>query len=129
MYLYLKNLIKIKIKKPNTRQKMGILNSLIVLKNLKGGTLPDFFTSNLLQNIKKMKTDPLETLKSFQKSLTKPKKGGWKSHSAEKREREILLLWNGFVFHVRGFGCVQNQIQSTYGNSALCTKSGPIALN
>ena len=39
-----------------------------------------------------------------------------------------LLLWNGFVFYVRGFGCVQNQVLSTYNKSALCTKRGPLRL-
>ena len=33
----------------------------------------------------------------------------------KKIERGTLLLWNGFVFHVRGFGCVQNEVLSTYG--------------
>ena len=33
-----------------------------------------------------------------------------------------LLLWNGFVFHVRGFVCVQNQVLSTYGKSAVPKK-------
>ena len=32
----------------------------------------------------------------------------------KKNGRGILLLWNGFVFYVRGFGCVQNQVLSTY---------------
>ena len=44
-------------------------------------------------------------------------------------ERGTLLLWNGFVFHVRDFGCgcVQNEVLSSYGKSAQCPKSGPIA--
>ena len=46
---------------------------------------------------------------------------------SKKVERGTLLLWNGFAFHVRGFECVQNQVPSTYGKSAQCTKSGPIA--
>ena len=37
------------------KQKMRISNSLIVLKNLKEGTIWDFFTFVLLQNTKKMK--------------------------------------------------------------------------
>ena len=52
---------------------MTILNSLIVPKNLKGGTLWDFQTSIMFQNIKK-KGDPLVQSKTFRK----------KSHSAEK---------------------------------------------
>ena len=35
-----------------------------------------------------------------------------------KNRKGTLLLWNGFAFHVRGFACVQNQVLSTYGNSA-----------
>ena len=53
------------------------------------------------------------------------------SHSAEKRgkvsvskkvERWTLQLWNGFLSHVRGFGCVENEVLSTYGKSALMHK-------
>ena len=40
-----------------------------------------------------------------------------KSHSAEKREKG-----NGFLSHVRGFGCVENEVLSTYGKSALMHK-------
>ena len=50
-------------------------------------------------------------------SLTLPKKEG-KSYSVEKVERGTLLLWNGFLSHVRGFGCVENEVLSTYGKSA-----------
>ena len=53
---------------------MTILNSLIVPKNLKGGTLWDFQTSIMFQIIKKLKGDPLVQSKNFRK----------KSHSAEK---------------------------------------------
>ena len=42
------------LKKPNFRQKMTILNSLIVQKNLKEGTLWDFYISIMLQNILKI---------------------------------------------------------------------------
>ena len=38
---------------PQTKTKMRILNSLIVPKNMKAGTLWNFFSSILLQNIKK----------------------------------------------------------------------------
>ena len=31
-------------------------------------------------------------------------------------------FWNGFVFDVRGFGCVPNQVPNTYGKSAQTTK-------
>ena len=52
----------------------------------------------------------------MKKRLLKPKKS--ESHSAEKVDRGTLLLWNSFVFHVRDFGCVQNQVPNTYGKSA-----------
>ena len=29
-----------------------------------------------------------------------------------------FLFWNGFVFHVGGFGCVQNEVLTNFGNSA-----------
>ena len=56
------------------------------------------------------------TLKKYWKkiSLTVPKKGG-KSLSVEKKW--TLLLWNGFLSHVRGFGCVENEVLSTYDKS------------
>ena len=47
-------------------------------------------------------------------SLTEPKKGG-KSHSVKKSGKGTLLLWNGFLSHARGFGCVENEVLSTYG--------------
>ena len=49
------------------------------------------------------------------------------SHSAEKGkslivstkvERGTLLLWDGFLSHIRGFGCVESEVLSTYGKSA-----------
>ena len=56
-------------------------------------------------------------MKIFGKKSHKAEKGE-KLHSAEKCGTGTLLLWNGFVFDVRGFGCVQNQVLSTYGKSA-----------
>ena len=47
---------------------MTILNSLIVPKNLKEGTLWDFYISIMLQNILEIEGDPFETLKNFRKS-------------------------------------------------------------
>ena len=44
--------------------------------------------------------------KKFENCPTQPKKGRGKSHSVEKFLRVILLLCNGFVFHVI---CVQNK--------------------
>ena len=50
-------------------------------------------------------------------SLTMPKKGESLIVS-KKVERGALLLWNGFLSHVRGFGCVENGVLSTHGKSA-----------
>ena len=54
---------------------MTVLNSLIVPKNLKGGTFWDFQTSIMFQNIKKVEGGPFGTIKKFsKKSLIVPKK-------------------------------------------------------
>ena len=66
------------LKKPKIRQKMRILNSLTVPRNVKGGAFCFAMIS---------------------------------------------------YFNVKGYGRVQNHVLSTYGKSAQCTKSGPIALN
>ena len=50
-------------------------------------------------------------------SLTVLKKRG-KSHSVEKSGKGTRLIWNGFLSHVRGFGCVENEVISSYGKSA-----------
>ena len=92
-------------------------------KSVKGGTFGDFL--NIHSVAKYQKIDG-ETLRSNKKnsekmrnlnSLTVPKKGGSLIVS-KKVERGTLLLWNGFLSHVRGFGCVENKILSTYGKSA-----------
>ena len=43
-------------------------------------------------------------------------------HSVAKYQQieGAFLPWNGFVFHVRGFGCVQNEVLSTHGKNSLC---------
>ena len=64
----------------------------------KGGTLS---TCIQMQNTKKKKEGPLEILRSFEKSLTK-----------RQKEAGNAMLCNGFVCHVRGLGCVQNQVLS-----------------
>ena len=59
---------------------MTILNSLIVPKNLKGGTLRDFQTSIMFQNIKKIEGGTLwYNQKIFEKSLIVPKKSKLKT--------------------------------------------------
>ena len=48
---------------------------------------------------------------------------------SKKVKRRTLLLWNGSVFHVTGFGYGQNQVLSTHIESAQCTKSRPLNEN
>ena len=52
----------------------------------------------------------------FEQSQCRKKKG--KSHSVKKSGKRTLLLRNGFLSHVRGIGCVENEVPSTYGKSA-----------
>ena len=40
---------------------------------------------------------------------------GGESHSVKKSGKGTLLLWNSVLFHVRRFGCVQNEVLSTFG--------------
>ena len=58
--------------------------------------------------------------------LRKPKKGENLIVSKKNWQRGTLLLWN-VLFHVRGFGCVQIEILSTYAQQLNAQKSGPIA--
>ena len=67
----------------------------------------------------------MKTLKNFEKSLTKPKKGRGKSHSAEKLEGGPFWVLH---FKVEAFECVQNQVLSTFGKSEYFT-SGTYAMS
>ena len=88
-------------------------------KKCKRGTFWAFSTSIQLPNIKKIEGDPLKIFENISKSLTVP----------GNMERGNLLLWNGFLFHVRGFGHVQNEVVSTYGKTAKCTKTGSYSVS
>ena len=68
----------------------------------------------------------MKTLKNIEKSLTKPKKGRGKSHSAEKLDGGPFWVLH---FKVEGFGCVQNQVLNTFGKSESFTKSGTYAMS
>ena len=70
------------LRKPNFRTKIIPFEKSHNAENCKRGPFEIFSTSILLQNFKKKKGNPLQTLKNFRKSLTKPKKR--ESHSAEK---------------------------------------------
>ena len=65
----------------------------------------------------KKKGDPVDTLKNFQKKSQSRKRGGGASQ-CRKNGNGTLRLWNGFVFRFRDFGCVQNEVLSTYCKNA-----------
>ena len=80
-------------------KKIRILNSLIVPKILKKGTLWDFLTFVLLQNIKKIEKRTLwGHLKNFGKKVSQSRKKVKKFHKAEKshgaKKSQNLLLRN-----------------------------------
>ena len=81
-------------------------------KNVKGGTLWDFLIIHFVAKYQKLMGG---TIEKFRKkiSLTVPKKGG----KSQCRKKWTLLLWNAFLSHVRGFGCVENEVLSIYGKS------------
>ena len=83
---------------------MRNLNRLIVPKMLKGWTPWDFFNIHSVE-YQKNERGPFEDIERFPKKITKPK----------KRKRGTCLLWSGFVFHARGFGCGQNHVLIPYG--------------
>ena len=62
-----------------------------------------------MQNNKKLERGLFGDNKKFSKEVAQNRKGREKSHSAKKLERGTLLHCNGFLFHVRGFGCVQRK--------------------
>ena len=76
---------------------MRILNSLIVSKNLEGGTLWDFLPSILLQNVKKIEGGQFAANKTFSTKKDLQAGKGGESHSAEKKERGSLCF--GMVFY------------------------------
>ena len=55
---------------------MRFLNSVTVPKNVKGGTLCDFLTSIVLQNIETNEGGPFGAIHKVSKSLIVPKKSG-----------------------------------------------------
>ena len=86
-----------------------------MLKNItknKAGALLVFPTSIQVQNIKNNKE------KISKKSLTKPKKGTESLIVPKKKLEKGVSKW-----FFRCFGCVQNQVLSTFGKNAQCTKS------
>ena len=98
--------------------KKRVLNSLKVPKNLQRepfGIFKHPFYCRISKNIQR---GPFAVIENFrEKNLTKPKMEGGISEY-QKDGKGALLPWNGFVFYVRGFGCVQSQVLSNYGKSA-----------
>ena len=78
-------------------------------KNVKGGTLWDFLNIHSVAKYQKLIRGTIKKIRE-KISLTVPKKGG-KSHSVEKGGPFC------FLSHVRGFGCVENEVLSTYGKT------------
>ena len=88
----------------------------------KRGTLWDFLNIHSVAKYQKIDGTLWSNKKNLEKmrnlnSLTVPKEGESLIVS-EKVERGTLLLWNGFLSHVRAFGCVENEVLSTYSKSA-----------
>ena len=92
---------------------MRIFNSHSTEK-CKRGLLGFFNIHSVAKHQKNRRGDPLKTLKNFEKSLTKPKRGRGKSHSAEKLEGGPFWVLH---FKVEAFGCVQNQVLVKVNNS------------
>ena len=78
-------------------------------KNVKGGV------QNFLNMLSFAKYQKLMggTIKKFGKKVSQCRK----KEESQCRKKWTLLLWNGFLSHVRGFGCVENEVLSTYGES------------
>ena len=85
-----KNVGRYILRKPNFRQKIIILNSLILPKNQKEGTLWDCEISIMLQNIFKIEGGPFRKLRIFSQS-----------QSAEKLGRGDPLGFSKLQFAVR----------------------------
>ena len=83
------------------------MNCLIVPKILKKGTLWDFLTFVLLQNIKKIERRTLwGHLKNFEKKVSQSRKKSHKaekSHSAEKSQNLLLRNTCKKLAHTHGF--------------------------
>ena len=76
--------------------------------------------------ITKKRRGPFEDFKKLRKKSHKAEKGRGKSHSAEKLEGGPFWVLH---FKVEAFGCVQNQVLSTFGKSESFTKSGTYAMS
>ena len=75
-----------------------------------------FFKLHSVANYQKIEGGPFGDIEKVSKSHTTEKRG--KSHSVEKSGKGDPSALEFFLFHVRGFGCVHNEVLSTYGKSA-----------
>ena len=106
--------------KLNIRRKMRILNSLIVPKIVcERGDPLGFFNIHSVAKYQKNEGGPFEDIKNFSKT----KVGIMNSLIVSKKWKEgTVLLWKSFAFHVRGCGCVQNQVLSNCGKRTVHKK-------
>ena len=78
-------------------------------KNVKGDPL-GFLNIHSIAKFKKNEGGPFEDIKNFS---GKSREKGESLMVPKKRGKGTFMLLSGFVFHVRDFGCVQNQVLST----------------
>ena len=90
---------------------MRILNSLIVPENVKGGIFWDFQHRFCNKILKQLKVGPFRDMEIFSKKVSQKQK---MSHSVEKSGKGGLFCFGMILFHIKGFGCVQKKILSTY---------------
>ena len=83
-------------------------------EKFESGNLLEFFNIHSVANFQKIQVGPFRE-KKIEKSQSRKRESLIVS---KKVESGTLLHWNGFVFHVTGFECVQNEVLSTYGTSA-----------
>ena len=90
-------------------------------KNVRGGTLCNFLNIYFLAKCQKIDGGLFGAIKKLGKNdkfeVSQCRKKGSLIVS-KKVERGSHLLWTGFLSRVRGFGCVENEVLSTYGKSA-----------
>ena len=113
---------------PEVQRNLNALNNLRNEQD-EGHQNGDFLSYNVHDTCcckisKKLKGDLLETLKISKKSPTKPKKGRESLIVPKKWKRGPFCFGMVLYFMLEAFGCVQNQVLSTFGKSALCTKRG-----
>ena len=83
-------------------------------KTIERGDPLGFFNIHSVANYQQIQGGPFGDIsKKNRKKVTQSRKRG-KSHSVQKSKG----VPSAFLFHLRGFGCVQNEVLSTYVKSA-----------